>query len=233
MVIPITSETEWLTSLEKLPRWQPPFTPTLVVAPHPDDETLGAGGLIADLRAQGAAVNVVAVTDGENAYPGSPGTAAQLAIQREQEQTEALACLGVPAACIHRLHLTDSAVTASETLLTEALTHLITPHTHVLAPWPGDFHPDHEACGRAARSAAQAHGAQLTFYFFWTWHRGTPQLLEGLPLVSFSLTPDTRDARHRALLCHRSQLHRAGGDPILPHDLLEPASRPFEVFLPS
>ena len=233
MVTPITSESEWLLSLEKLPQWGPPLTPTLLVAPHPDDETLGAGGLIAALRSQGIAVSVVAVTDGENAYPDSPDSAPQLAIQREQEQTEALACLGVPAACIHRLQLTDSAVSTNEAHLTELLNQLITPHTHVLAPWPGDFHPDHEACGRAAQTAARAQGALLTFYFFWTWHRGTTQLLEDLPLVAFPLTQQAREARQKALLCHRSQLERPGGDPILPDYLLEPASRPFEVFLPS
>jgi len=40
----------------------------LVVAPHPDDETIGAGGLIQSVREAGGAVRVVYLTDGE-AYP--------------------------------------------------------------------------------------------------------------------------------------------------------------------
>src|SRR5262245_46207852 len=46
----------------------PSATRLLVVAPHPDDETLGAGGLMQRVRATGGAVKVVYLTDGEG-YP--------------------------------------------------------------------------------------------------------------------------------------------------------------------
>src|SRR5216110_1576590 len=45
-----------------------PSTRLLVVAPHPDDETLGAGGLIQRVHATDGAVKVVYLTDGEG-YP--------------------------------------------------------------------------------------------------------------------------------------------------------------------
>ena len=38
----------------------------LIVAPHPDDETLGAGGLLQRARAAGAAVQILYLTHGEN-----------------------------------------------------------------------------------------------------------------------------------------------------------------------
>ena len=38
----------------------------LVLAPHPDDETFGAGGLIQQAVTAGAALRVVFATDGEN-----------------------------------------------------------------------------------------------------------------------------------------------------------------------
>src|ERR1051325_3837894 len=37
----------------------------LVIAPHPDDETIGAGGLIQQALAQGSLVKVVVVTNGD------------------------------------------------------------------------------------------------------------------------------------------------------------------------
>ena len=46
----------------------PPQTRLLVVAPHPDDETLGAGGLMERVHESGGRVNVVYLTDGDG-YP--------------------------------------------------------------------------------------------------------------------------------------------------------------------
>ena len=67
MIVPILDEAGWNPRLAGLPRWQPPHRPTIVISPHPDDETLGTGGLISELRFWGIEVTIVAVTDGENA----------------------------------------------------------------------------------------------------------------------------------------------------------------------
>lgn len=229
MIIPVTSESEWQPLLAALPSWQLPLVPTLVVAPHPDDETLGVGGMIAALRSHGVPVTVLAVTDGENAYAEMP----QLGRVREQEQIEALERLGVSPGEIQRLRLTDSDVSASEQQLIASLLLLVSGETHIVAPWKGDFHPDHEVCGRAAEAVAKLKKVQLTSYFFWTWHRAKPELLDGLGVVSLPLGKREQLAREKALQCHRSQLEHESGDPILPRELLEPARRSFEVLLPS
>jgi LmbE family N-acetylglucosaminyl deacetylase len=221
-------ESEWLSCLSGLSTWQPPSIPTLVIAPHPDDETLGAGGLIATLRARGVDVHVVAVTDGENAYEDG----VDLAPVRQREQAEALALLGVEPDQITRLHLTDSGLAGSEDLLLALLLPLTSGEMHIIAPWTGDFHPDHEVCGRAAERVARQKQARLTSYFFWTWHRGKIDTLHGLPLVCFPIGEEQQRAKRSALLCHRSQLEHASGQPILPEYLLAPAYRPFEVYLP-
>lgn len=46
-------------------------TPFVVLSPHPDDETLGVGGLIAQARAIGQEVNVIVLTDGSGSHPRS------------------------------------------------------------------------------------------------------------------------------------------------------------------
>jgi LmbE family N-acetylglucosaminyl deacetylase len=43
----------------------------MVLAPHPDDETLGCGGLITELTAKGRPPVVVVVTDGTGSHPAS------------------------------------------------------------------------------------------------------------------------------------------------------------------
>jgi LmbE family N-acetylglucosaminyl deacetylase len=229
MITPIVEELEWRRRLDGLPLWEPPRMDTLVISPHPDDETLGAGGLIASLCSQGIKVNVVAVTEGENAYDDG----IDIREVRELEQNAALARLGVAAASVHRFRMTDSGVAENEQRLIQLLLPQVSETTHVVAPWQKDFHPDHEACGRAAVSVARSKAAPLTSYFFWTWHRGTVELLEGLQLVVFPIGTEERRAKHEALLCHRSQLKHASGEPILPEYLLGPVYWPFEVYLPS
>jgi len=227
MIEPLVSETEWAPVWQAATPWQPPDRNMLVIAPHPDDETLAAGGLIAKQTSRKIPVHVLAVTDGENAY----NDGIDLTFRRSREQTSALKRLGVDSSSITRLKLTDSGISAQEELLAELLMPFVSQDTHILAPWTGDFHPDHEACGRAACEVARRSRAALTFYFFWTWHRGTPDLLNGLPLKSVALSVEDQLAKAEAMSQYRSQLEHASGQPILPEELLWPARQSCEVFL--
>jgi LmbE family N-acetylglucosaminyl deacetylase len=229
MIVPLCSEDEWTPVWNAAKSWQPSRKPVLVIAPHPDDETLAVGGFISMQVSRGIPVQVIAVTDRENAY----GDGSDLAPIRRAEQTTALEQLGLKSTDIMRLGLTDSGVLSEESTLVERLLPFVSKETQIFAPWTGDFHPDHEACGRAAKAVAQRTGATLTFYFFWTWHRGTPQLLQDLPLRSAVLSTDHQHAKRAALSRYRSQLDHSSGEPILPDGLLWPARRSSEVFLPA
>src|SRR4051812_11180384 len=226
MVQPTVAEAEWISVLGSLPVWNPPSLPTLIVAPHPDDETLGAGGLIAAQTSRGVAVSVAAVTDGEGAYPDMPG----LPAQRVQEQTNALRRLSVLGERITRFRFPDGNVTSFEGQLEEQLAPLISREMLVVTTWKGDHHPDHQACGRVAERLAKAVGAPLCSYFFWTWHYGSAHDIQALPARRFMLHDELRRAKAEALQCHRSQLEHEGGEPVLAEILLKPARRPFETF---
>lgn len=79
-----------------------------VLAPHPDDETLGCGGLIATLAAAGNAPHVLFLTDGSASHRGHPRLdAAGVAALRAEEAATALGTLGVPRAMIHFLNAPD------------------------------------------------------------------------------------------------------------------------------
>jgi LmbE family N-acetylglucosaminyl deacetylase len=221
-----TREETWVESLRRVPDWMPEERPTVIVAPHPDDETLAAGGLIAMQRCRQVPVTVLAVTDGEAAYPNVP----DLGRTRRMEQLRAAEALGVVRDAVVRFELRDSAVTRSEAELTNRIEACINSNTLLVAPWRRDPHPDHEACGRAAAAAASRTGATLICYFFWTWHRFGPECLRELPLRRLSLSADACSRRAKALACHESQLHRKEDPPILPPIFLAPARRAFETF---
>lgn len=217
----------WLSRLHNLPVWEPPLQPTIVLAPHPDDETLGAGGLIARLRNLGIPVSVVAITDGEGAYTDGHG----LGEIRIQEQTAALAKLGVSEKDIYRLKLPDRRLSENEDQLFESIVGLAGPTTHIVAPWCRDFHPDHEAAGRVAMKLSKAMNLPCNFYLFWTWHRGSPATLDGVSMVSLPLSKEERETKLQALAEHASQFQHPDGQPILSDGLLAPTQRSFEVYI--
>ena len=66
----------------------------LVLAPHPDDEVIGCGGLIAAHRALGSAVYVVVMTDGGKGDPTGAAAGASYSELRRNEAREAARRIG-------------------------------------------------------------------------------------------------------------------------------------------
>ncbi|MGH3294317.1 MAG: PIG-L deacetylase family protein, partial [Trebonia sp.] len=106
----------------------------VIVAAQPDDEVLGAGGLISMLAAARARLRVVAVTDGERSHQGH-ASPASLARRRTAETTAGLRALGAQAAEVVRLQLPDRKLAARESELTTALAQLVAGFDMCLAPW--------------------------------------------------------------------------------------------------
>lgn len=226
-MIPIIAEKKWLNFLKDLPLWTPPRSKTIILSPHPDDETLGAGGLIVDLIKNKVEVLVIAVTDGEKAYENTKG----LRQIRQKEQEKALENLGVPKKNIIRLKLKDSSVQLAEAQLEKEILPFLDKNTNLIAPWLKDFHPDHEAAGRVAQKIASYLEINLMFYFFWTWHHSTIASLSPLPLSIYPLSVETLNLKKMAMTCYNSQQNYAKGPSILTEKLLKPVERHFEVFL--
>ncbi|MCZ7438776.1 PIG-L family deacetylase [Micromonospora sp. WMMC241] len=211
--------------------------PPLVVAPHPDDEVLGVGGLVAML-AGGVGAEIAVVTDGEASHPGSTvHTPAELAGIRRAETVTACGLLGVaPSAIVHLGH-PDGGI--DESALTDALTTRLTPGRWCVTTWHGDGHPDHEAVGRAAAVACRRTGATLLEFPVWTWHWAEPDDRE-VPwhrAHRIDLTDAARSAKRDAIDAFRSQILPLGPAPadaaILPPHVLARFARPYEtVFVP-
>jgi LmbE family N-acetylglucosaminyl deacetylase/SAM-dependent methyltransferase len=223
----------WDELIARLPRQPVPGAGErlIVVAAHPDDETLGAGGLIATAARAGAEVIVVVASDGEASHPSSPShSPAELARRRSGEVRSAVRELATNAELV-LLHLPDGALNAHTRAITAAL-DAIGDAALVVAPWWGDGHPDHAAC---ARAAAAAHAANEGFwqYPIWAWHWGAP--LDAVPLGAIALDSQVLSAKQRALACHVSQHEplsdQPGDDAILTAGLLAHFTRGVEVFV--
>lgn len=82
----------------------------LVVAPHPDDETLGCGRAIALLRSLNCKVQVLVISDGTLSHPRRKYPAPALRTLRESETLAAMSLLGVEASDVTFLGLPDGAI---------------------------------------------------------------------------------------------------------------------------
>ncbi|MEF7615756.1 PIG-L family deacetylase [Aquincola sp. MAHUQ-54] len=215
----------------------PPGARAVVLAPHPDDEVLACGGLLAQWVAAGHPVSVVCVTDGEASLPAARGCApAELAARRRREREAGLRCLGVLGrAELHCLALPDGGVGGCLPALAGRLAALLGPGDQVFAPWRHDGHPDHEAVGEAAARACRRAGATLHELPIWMWHWAAP----GDPRVPWArlrrIGVQHRLPKAKAILRHRSQVLPFGGEaPTLPRWALKRWLRPHEyVFEPA
>jgi len=182
----------------------------VVVAAHPDDETLGAGGLIAHAAAHGIPVTVVVVTDGAASHPGSTTSAEALVATRAEEARVAVGLLA-PDVELVQWSIADGAVREARAEITERLRPLLPgPDGLLVAPWHGDGHRDHRVLGEiAAELVAEADqaGTALLEYPIWLWHWGSPDHPDvpwpSLRLSSLDAVADA--AKRSALAAYVSQ----------------------------
>jgi LmbE family N-acetylglucosaminyl deacetylase len=235
-----TNEAAWTTArLCQLPGLQlGRYGRSVVVAPHPDDEVLAAGGLMQRLSSRGTALTVVSVTDGEASHPASPThTPMVVADRRADERYQALRFLGLGGNGVIRLGLPDGAVTDDAEDLVACLGQLLGPDVLCLAPWEHDGHPDHDATGRAAAVACVDTGATLLRYPVWTWHWAAPgdQRVPWARARSLALSPVEVTRKRWATRSFRSQIaplsHLPGDEAILAPGMLAHFDRRCEVFL--
>jgi LmbE family N-acetylglucosaminyl deacetylase len=222
-----TPEREWSSLLNGAQAWTPNVGSLLIVAPHPDDEVLGAGGLIHAWTASGQPVTLLSVTDGEASDPNRPG----LAQIRQQELRAALRVLTPAHVKIIRIGIPDGKVSDHANRLRLMLEEHLTTDGTLIAPYEFDGHPDHDIAGRVCRDLARAAHIALARYPVWTWHHTNPDSVKSLPWGKFALTRSAQRAKARALRCFESQLRPLFGPPIIPEHVLSYFQRPYEAFV--
>jgi LmbE family N-acetylglucosaminyl deacetylase len=212
----------------------------LVVAPHPDDESIGSGGLIALLVKRGVEINIVFITDGDASHPNSSSHPPErLARLRRSEANAALAILGVDDSHSRFCHLRDRFVpTEGSSGFAEAVESAcsflksLRPATLVI-PSIEDAHGDHQAASAIWREAA-GRGAglppRILEYLIWPRSDEADHFASTLLLDIAAVLP----LKQRAIEAHRSQHGLiVTDDPdgfVLPAGLLARAEAPYETF---
>lgn len=137
-----------------------PPGPVLVVAPHPDDETIGCGGALARHGDRGDAVTVLVATSGEATGGGAAGG---VGAAREAECRKACAALGVAEPVFARLP--DGALADHVDELSAVIAGYGRGCAVVYVPSVLDPHRDH----RAANAALAAAGLPADVYGYEVW----------------------------------------------------------------
>jgi LmbE family N-acetylglucosaminyl deacetylase len=214
----------------------------LILAPHPDDESLGCGGLIARCVSVGRTPLVVILTDGAGSHNSPAYPADRLRELRAQEALSAVTSLGLPPQRLKFLGERDTAAPHSGPAFDAVVGKLLamvrqeTSCTAILAPWLHDPHCDHEAASLVAGAVAETAKIRHLAYPVWGWTLDTDTVVPGSPGLGWRLHIDTvRPVKQKAIHAHRSQY---GGlitdDPAgfhLPQALLAAFDSPYETFL--
>lgn len=192
----------------------------MVLAPHPDDETLATGGLLQQAVAVGAAVRVVFVTDGDNnPWPQraiehrwriTAADRVRWGACRRGEALAALACLGVSADCVVFLGYPDQGlpalVRAGGEELPATLAAEITAWRPTLLVTPSAFdrHPDHSALAALLGFALARLGPdqpRFTHISYLVHARS-----DSYHWLHLCLRPEEQARKREAILCHATQL---------------------------
>ena len=214
----------------------------VVIAPHPDDESLGCGGLLAWAANHGRRIKVIFLTDGEGSHPGSTAIPPLLLAKiRIREGRLAATHLGVVNSSLEFMHLPDGSLpTMNEETATTVAEQLRTT-IEQLAPCvvfvtaSTDPHGDHQrAYELAAIAVHDLVDCPLFAYPIWSW-----VLPEGSELpepcghrVDIS---GLREKKADAIAAHASQHGQVVRDSeapfVLPKLLLERLNSGYEIYL--
>lgn len=199
--------------------------PVVIVGAHPDDETLGCGGLIATRAAEGRRIVVIVLTDGRALLArfgiDRDPSPAEVSAMRKDETRRALDILTDGRAELRFLDFENEKLVAQQAEATAQLTALLRElgPAEVYAPSPFEGHREHVAANTITRDACAATDTCRTFFEF-TVSLARDTDVNALPRRRIHVDVRAhRDRERRALAQFRSHLDRIS--PKLPGPLTE------------
>jgi LmbE family N-acetylglucosaminyl deacetylase len=198
----------------------------LIVAPHPDDETFGTGGLIAtalrnDMTQVRPTITVLFLTSGNASHLGCcEVSGSELSVRREQTASRAAAILGLPADALRFFRLSDGALPfrgdSGFQQVCRSLAEVISSlkpqqvfTTNGLEGWP-----DHVAADHLTRDALRQSliDADLYHYCVWLWIKTPLHVAPTLPWTTASIvvSPDGVRQKRDAIRTYLNDLAPCG-----------------------
>jgi LmbE family N-acetylglucosaminyl deacetylase len=193
------------------PRVQDPVGPVLVIAPHPDDETLGCGGMIATRAAEGRRVVVVVLTDGRalfRRFGVTEPSEADVSAMRKAETLQAVEILGAQRSDVRFFDFENERLPEQRAeagrRLEAVLSELSPAEVYVTSPFEG--HHEHVLTNELTRAACTATG-KFPSLLEYVVTLGRGQTLDTVPRrVVRTNVSAVRDRERRALAQFRSHL---------------------------
>jgi LmbE family N-acetylglucosaminyl deacetylase len=215
----------------------------LVFAPHPDDEVLGCGGLIARKRLEGSPVHIAYLTDGSESHPDHPAISPEaVAEMRENEARQATRRLGVESTAVVFLKARDGALAhldpaaAAELMGKIAIILKEVRPDEIFLPFHHDGSSEHNAAFRLVAGALAQTKIKVRIFAFPVWSWWNPLLLiRPLFTVRKVWRNDFRGYEHikkQALATYASQVEPVPPwtNPVLSSEFVSFFSSPEEFF---
>ena len=172
----------------------------VIVAPHPDDEVIGCGGLIARLVAEGRTPHIVIMTGGEGSHNGCCSTSKEeITTARRGLTRKALAILGVPESNIHELDCPDGGIdnTRPQIERLQAILSRLKPDSVFVPHW-GEGWSDHVKTAQIVKELV-AKDTTIWEYCVWMWYYNVWRGLDWKNAAVLSMTPSEHELKMKAM----------------------------------
>lgn len=171
----------------------------LIVAPHPDDEVIGCGGLIARLVAKGNPPQIIVMTGGEGSHGKDCTNTAAIVNARRGLTRDALAILGVPTDNIHELDFKDGGISETSPEV-EKLKELIASFKpdSVLVPHWGEGWTDHINTAKLVKKLV-SNSTTVWEYCVWMWYYNVWRGLDWANAAKLRLTSREYELKLKAV----------------------------------
>jgi LmbE family N-acetylglucosaminyl deacetylase len=203
-----------LSWLEKHCTFAQPLTlkgSVAIIAPHPDDEVIGCGGLIARLVSEGRAPQIIVMTGGGGSHAGCCSTKAETIVEARRGLTRrALTILGVPEDHLHELNFPDGGISSAcaEVSRLRALLESLRPGT-VLVPHWGEGWPDHLRTAEMVKDLC-GERTHVVEYCVWMWYYNVWRRLDWKRAAGIVLSEEEHEKKLRAMDAYVTPLAPCG-----------------------
>lgn len=205
----------------------------LIIAPHPDDEVIGCGGLIARLVSERKTPHIIIMTGGEGSHRGCCSTSADDIIKARRDLTrKALSLLGVTEQYIHEFDFPDGSISENNSQM-EALIREINalkPQSVFVPHW-GEGWNDHVETARIVKRLLSP-DVHIWEYCVWMWYYNVWRGLNWKNAYSLNMTPTEHRLKLAAIDAYTKPLAPCGNpwSGVLPKIFIDANSTDTELY---